>query len=68
MLYCELAAVAVGDVEDVHEPPAVGGDVGLLDGQVEVGEHLHRLEQDATLSRAVNLDQSPTKNKYLCRP
>ena len=45
--------MAVGDVEDVHEPPAVGGDVGLLDGQVEVGEHLHRLEQDAPLPRDV---------------
>jgi len=51
----ELAAEAVGDVEDVHEPPSVGRDVGLVDGEVEVGQHLHGLEQDASLPGAVDL-------------
>jgi hypothetical protein len=36
----------------------VGGDVGLLDGQIEVGEHLHRLEQHGSLLRAVHLHRN----------
>ena len=42
-------------MEDVHEPPSVGRDVGLVDGEVEVGQHLHGLEQDASLPGAVDL-------------
>ena len=51
----ELAAKLIGDVEDVHEPAAVRGDVGLLDGKIEVGEDLDGLEEDSMLPGAVHL-------------
>jgi len=37
------------------ESSPVGRDVGLVDGEVEVGQHLHGLEQDASLPGAVDL-------------
>jgi hypothetical protein len=53
-----LAALGVGDVEDVHEPAAVvGGDVALADADAVVGQCGHRLKQHAVLPRAVHLDQ-----------
>jgi len=39
----------------VHEPPAIGGDVGLEDVEVEVTEDLQHLQQNAILVHAVNL-------------
>jgi hypothetical protein len=53
----QLLAESVGDVEDVHEPPAVRRDVGLVDGEVEVGEHLDGLEQHPSLPGAVDLNE-----------
>ena len=39
----------------IHEPPAIGGDVGLEDVEVEVTEDLQHLQQNAILVHAVNL-------------
>lgn len=41
----------------VHEPAAVGGDVGLVDDEVEIGEELHHLQQHAVPVHAINLDE-----------
>lgn len=53
----ELAAESVGDMEDVHEPPAIVGEVGLLDGEIEVGNDLNGFHKSSMLTRrAVHLN------------
>lgn len=42
----------------VHEPVAVGGEVGLADDEVEVGDDLDQGEERAVGVDAVHLDES----------
>jgi hypothetical protein len=39
----------------VHEPLAVGGNVGPLDGKLQIGQHLNHLQQGPVLVGAVHL-------------
>lgn len=44
-------------MEDVHEPPAVVGEVGLLNGEIEVGNDLNGFHKSSMLTRrAVHLN------------